>query len=238
MDVQPSVPCYRDLNRLFDQQVVPCTVNETMIAAFRELLLGLGPSCSACYWLLMARLAELALLCAGHYADCGEIGAAGDLLVNPRRIDIHLRGADRPVAKDRHRGLSEQFNPLGLPFPAFTAWFRQNAISYVVEPALLPDFQARLEASGWLSAPFLSAFRKRMSMIADAMRFASADPDFDATHQCRFTDATYRLLGRDVEHTCSDPTYDSAFLSDPWTREDTPAAGADKTSAFPAMAGF
>lgn len=236
-DIQPSVLCYRDFNRLLDQQVVPCAVNETMIAAFRETLLGLGPSCSACYWLLMARLAELALLCAGHYADCGEIGAAGDLLVNPRRIDIHVRGADRPVVKDRHRRLSDQFNPQRLPFPAFAAWFRQNAISRVVEPALLPGFQARLEASGWLSAAFLAAFQKRMARVADAMRFASAGTAFKAPHQCRFTDATYRLLGRHVEHTCSDPTYDSAFLSDPWTREEPAAAVAEKASAVTALVG-
>jgi len=233
MDVQPSVPCYRDLNRLLDQQVVPYTVNETMIAAFRETLHGLGPSGSVCYWLLTARLAELALLCAGHYADCGEIGAAGDLLVNPRRVDIHVPGADRPIVKDRRRRLSEQFNPQSLPLPAFTAWFRQNAVSRVVEPALLPDFQACLEASGRLSAALLNAFQKRMSRVADAMRFASAGRAYKATYQCRFTDATYRLLGRDVERTCSDPTYHSAFLADPWNREDTAAARAEKTSALP-----
>jgi len=233
MDVQPSLRCYRDFNRLLDEQVVPYTVNETMIAAFRERLHRLGPSPSACYWLLTARTAELALLCAGHYADCGEIGAAGDLLVNPRRVDIHVRGADRPVVKDRHRPLSEQFNLQGRPFPAFTAWFRQNAVSRVVEPALLPDFQARLEASGWLSTALVSAFQKRMSRVADAMRFACVGTALPADHQCRFSDATYRLLGHDVERTCSDPTYHSVFLVDSWIREDTAATAADTDSTLP-----
>ena len=212
MDARPAVRRYGDLNRLLDQQVVPYTVNENQIVALREMAGHLGPPHSTCYWLLMARLAELTLLLAGYYADCGEIGAAGDLLVNPRRIEIHVRGADRPVVKDRHRRLSEQLNPGGLSFVAFADWFRRNAISRIVEPALLPDFMTRLEGSGWLSEAFLNALQDRMSQVADAMRFASTGGALRTTWQCRFNDATYRLLGRHIARTCSDPVYRSTFL--------------------------
>ena len=223
---------YRDLNDCLDRQVVPYTVNEAMIASFRDALCRYGTPHSACYWLLMARLTELALLCAGHYADCGEIGAAGDLLVNPRRVDVHLKGAPRPIVKDRHRCITEQFNPEGLPFPAFSNWFSRNAISRVVEPALLPDFQVRLEASGWLSETFLSGLRDRMANVADTMRFTSTDgAAVRTTHKCRFSDTTYRMLGRHIERTCRDPTYQSALLADPWMRDCARAAAAE--ASFP-----
>jgi len=256
LDVHPAVRHYRGLNRLLDQQVVPYTVNEARIVAFRERVFRLETPSSACYWLLMARLAELALLCAGHYAGCGEIGAAGDLLVNPRRIEIHVRGADRPFIKDRHRRLSEQFNPRGLSLPEFTDWFRRHAFSRIVEPALLPDFLVRLQGSGWLSEAFLSALQDRMTQVADAMRFASigriADPPdggqafgpgcsagggFRAAQRYRFNDATYRRLGRHVERTCSDPAYRSTFLAEPLIRCGTTAAAAGELfSALPAQA--
>jgi hypothetical protein len=236
MDARHAVRHYGDLNRLLDQQAV-YTVNENQIAAFREMAGRLGPPHSACYWLLMARLAELALLCAGHYADCGEIGAAGDLLVNPRRIEIHVRGIDCPIVKDRHRRLSEQLNPGGLSLAAFSDWFRRNAISRIVEPALLPDFVDRLKGSGWLAETFLNVLQDRMSQVTDAMRFGAAGSAPQPTWQCRFNDATYRLLGRHIARTCREPAYRSVFLVAS-RREDPPTAPfpADKSFAPPAQA--
>ena len=236
MDADPAVRRFGDLNHLLDQQAVPYTVNENQIVALREMLDRLGSPLSACYWLLMARLAELALLCAGHYADCGEIGAAGDLLVNPRRIEIHVRGIDRPIIKDRHRRLSEQLNPGGLSLAAFSDWFRRNAISRIVEPALLPDFMTRLKGSGWLSKAFLNALQDRMSQVADAMRFGSTGGALRPTWQCRFNDATYRLLGRHIARTCCEPAYRSVFLVAPRKGDHpTTMSAMDKSFAPPAQ---
>jgi hypothetical protein len=231
--------CDRRLNDLLDQQVVPYAVNEAMIAAFREKLCRDGRPHTDGYWLLMARLAELALLCAGHYADCGEIGAAGDLLLNPRRIDIHLRGADRPIVKERHRRLSEQFNPGGLSFPAFTHWFQRNAITNLVEPALLPDFADHLRHSGRLAASFLASFQEGMSRVADTMRFASTGSVSHVTaegqsHQCRFEATVYHRLGREVARTCQAPSYRSPFLVKRRVRVGAAAATRKAAPAFTA----
>jgi hypothetical protein len=166
-------------------------------------------------------------LCSGHYADGGEIGAAGDLLLNPRRIEIYLRGMDRPIVKERHRRLSEQLNPGGLSFHEFARWFRCNAVTHIVEPALLPDFAEHLTQSGWLAETFLTAFQERMSQVADTMRFISTRvarmPAGEFSHRCRFDDTCYRDLGREVARTCSDIAYCSPYLTAPWTRD----AGAD-----------
>ena len=73
-------------------------------------LKGDGPS----YWLLLVRLTEAALLCAGNYADNCEYEAAGDFLVNPREILVHRRGDGRSTTKNRHGRLSEQFGLEGV----------------------------------------------------------------------------------------------------------------------------
>jgi hypothetical protein len=110
---------YRRTNDRLDQEVVPYTVNEASLVAYRDMVCREGNPAAACYWLLMDRLAELALLCAGYYAGCGEVTAAGDLLFNPLRIYVHVRGRHQPIVKDRHRPLSEQLNTGGHSIPHF-----------------------------------------------------------------------------------------------------------------------
>jgi len=64
---------------------------------------------SPSYWLLLVRIAEAALLCAGNYADNCEYEAAGDFLVTPREILVHRRSDGHSEAKNRHGRLSRQF---------------------------------------------------------------------------------------------------------------------------------
>lgn len=120
----------------------------------------------------MARLAELTLLCAGHYADCGEVTAAGDLLVNPRRTDIDMQGVVQSIRKDRHRRLSEQLDPGGLSPAEHMDWLKRNTTVKVTEPPLLTDFLFRLMQSGSIEEEFLNAFEDRMNVVADTMRFS------------------------------------------------------------------
>ena len=49
------------------------------------------------YWLSMSRVMELALLCAGNFADFGQICKAGDFIVNPRHTEVHIEGIWEPV---------------------------------------------------------------------------------------------------------------------------------------------
>jgi len=256
-EISHDFDLFRRINDRLDQEVVPYTVNETSLVAYRDMVCREGNAAAACYWLLMARLAELALLCAGYYADCGEVTAAGelallcagyyadcgevtaagDLLFNPQRIDVHVRGKRQPIVKDRHRPLSEQLNTGGAPFPEFRDWFHHNAITRVMEPALIPDLLSRLTHSGWISAAFLDAYQARMSQVADAMRFGScatglsafpeqpaaragrsSDRGIRPTHHCRFETTCYRRLGQDIEQTWRDAAYRSPFLVTAWHR--------------------
>jgi hypothetical protein len=228
---------YRRFNRRLDQLSVPAAVNESLIAGLREQLDAGGDPRSGVYWLLTARLAEMALLCAGHYADCGETGAAGDLLLNPRRVLVYLRGAPGPLLKERHRPLSDQFNPGGLSLPDFAAWFRDNAMTHIAEPALLKAFRSRLEGCGRMAA-YLEGFKARLSRVADVMRFgfAARSPQTGRPHPltCGFDTVEYRRLGRHVIRICNTPAFHSPYLATPVVRQDIPhaVAGLSRRDVF------
>jgi hypothetical protein len=66
---------YTRFNHLLDQQVVPYTVNESTVVAFREVLCRKGNPDSLCYWLLMARLrsSELCYEVSGQLSDAFPI---------------------------------------------------------------------------------------------------------------------------------------------------------------------
>ena len=214
---------YRRFNRRLDQLSVPAAVNESLIAGLREQLDAGGDPRSGVYWLLTARLAEMALLCAGHYADCGETGAAGDLLLNPRRVLVYLRGAPGPILKERHRPLSDQFNPGGLSLPDFAAWFRDNAMTHIAEPALLPAFRSRLARCARMAA-YRERFQARLTRVADVMRFGftARGPQTGRPHRltCGFDTAEYHRLGRHVTRSCSNPAFHSPYLAAPLVRQD------------------
>ena len=75
-----SAPLLR-LNRKCDLTEVPAGVSEAIIEEILSDLAAIDPSPSpAQYWLVVARLAEMTLLCAGHYADNAEFGLAYRLL--------------------------------------------------------------------------------------------------------------------------------------------------------------
>jgi hypothetical protein len=78
-----AAPTLLSFNRRYDRLVVPAEVSEAIIEGLLADLLGIDAVPSvAQYWLLMARLAEMTLLCAGHYADNAELDLACRLLIS------------------------------------------------------------------------------------------------------------------------------------------------------------
>jgi hypothetical protein len=94
----------------------------------------------------------------------------GDLLVNPRRIDVYRRGRATPVGKDRHRGLSQQFaaaSGSGNP----VAWLSREIIPHIREDALLPYLREMLASCGYISPEYRADLDRRMSRVADTIAF-------------------------------------------------------------------
>lgn len=136
------------------------------------------------FWLTLARIAELALKLAGDYADTGEFQAAGDLLVNPRRIDVYLRGQSDPVIKHRHGALSDQFaQAIGTEKPV--VWLGRETFPHIRTAALLPFLERMLAASGLISPDYLAGLRQRMCKIADTVAFLMAWQIGDSTRLYR-----------------------------------------------------
>jgi hypothetical protein len=104
------------LNEALDHLNVPYDVNEQTIENFLQNLKAFDTTHQPAYWLMMARLFELSLILAGHYADNCEFSEAGDLLVNPRKVLIHRKGYPYPLRKSRHGRLTEQLNKVEPDF--------------------------------------------------------------------------------------------------------------------------
>ncbi|MFZ1986336.1 MAG: hypothetical protein WAU91_18130 [Desulfatitalea sp.] len=132
------------INRQLDRIGVPYEVNESRIDAFLDELETVDPAENQAYWLILARLTEVTLLCAGHYTDHCEFSAAGDLLVNPRKIMIHIKGRADAFTKEQHRPLSNQLACMALTGKDGARVSMREAACETVTPALLPALRERL----------------------------------------------------------------------------------------------
>ena len=79
-----SVQILLYFNELLDSKANLFSLNERVIEDLIEELDEITPIKDQGYWLTLTRINELALVCAGNYADNCEFSLVGDLLVNPR----------------------------------------------------------------------------------------------------------------------------------------------------------
>ncbi len=225
----------RDYNASLDQDAVPSNLCENFFESRLCELEQMAPERSGpyeIYWLTYARLFELALLCAGNYADHFEFAAAGDLLVNPRLILIHLKNGCRAVRKDRHRKLTQQFRYVAGKRDAVVTWLKENTVPEIAEKPLLPHMQEGMARSGFLSKEYLDLVERRMKRISDAIGFLAAwhfadrsafylrvhcaslsEKSFIESNLCRFDKEVFFELGQDVRRLGLDPCRKSRFLN-------------------------
>jgi hypothetical protein len=184
------------------------------------------------YWLTLARINELALLCAGNYADNCEFRLVGDLLLNPRRVLIYMRGSLQPVTKIRHKSLTEQFRYVAESRLGVVQWLKNETLQEIKEEALLPHLYEVLENSGRLQIHYLDAVYERKTRIAALSGFLASSGFKDGTdfHQwmhhaspadrslvesmlCRFDYGIFFALGEEIRLIAEDPTRTSSFLA-------------------------
>jgi hypothetical protein len=220
------------LNAELDRITTGWLVNETAIEGWLDRLQASASVNDPCFWLLMARLTELAVVCTGRYADACELAAAGDLLVNPREIRVHFHG-DTPSAVVKHRrgALSAQFNTTRAPHLDFIRRMRQTAAVEIVKAPLLTFLTDMLETSGLLSACYLDKVRARMNRIAETIGFLCSWQVADAvdlnqrlgaatretrqfvqSHLCNFDLNLFEALGHDVQCLATDVAASCDFL--------------------------
>jgi len=205
-------------NHELECEAVPFRLNETVLERSLHRLEALDVGTSVAYWMTYARVAELVLFCAGGYADAMEFRAAGDLLVNPRCVLIHLPSDSRTVIKDRHRPLTEQFAHVASKRSSVVQWLKRNAVVQVSRKPLLPLMASRLRSSGALSEDYLESVDARMRKLADnlaffalrreSVRFAAGNPpeavppceqELRMQNRCGFDLQEFNALGGALE---------------------------------------
>lgn len=219
------------LNALLDEDAHLSRFNEPLLEERLRSLEEINPMRGAAYGLTLARINELALLCAGNYADHGEVQGVGDLLFNPRRIWVHIKGMPGPVVKERHMALTEQFADMAATRADVVAWLRDETVLEIEQQALLPHLYHKLRGSRAVSREYLDSVNKRMTKIADLTSlFASGhfvdgfdlhqwlehagpdDREFVESKLCRFDRRLFGELGKAFERTLQLKDMQPAFL--------------------------
>jgi hypothetical protein len=232
--IEITLSAFSEYNASLEEDAAPSKLNEDFIESKLSELEQIESDCSEngeIYWLTYARLFELALLCAGNYADHFEFAAAGDLLVNPRLILIHFKSGCKEVKKDRHRKLTEQFRYVAGKREAVVTWLKQETFPEIVEKPLLTHMHEQMSRSGYLSKEYLDLAERRMKRVADAIGFLASwhlkaetafylqvqgaspsEKSFIESNLCRFDKEIFIELGQNLRKLAVDPRHKSRFI--------------------------
>lgn len=221
------------INAELEKMGSPLLLTEESLERCWVRALELKEDCAST-WLLLVRLAEAALLCAGNYADHCEFRAAGDLLVNPREIIVRPRCSGRAIIKDRHGRLTEQL-AFASAHPFETQKRPSTAFDLeVTRMPLLPHMTQILKESGRVARCYIRRLEEGQIKVADTLSFLSAwqivdsadlwrrltatptpDRAFVESRLCRFDMRIFERIGADLTQSLMDPNGLSPFLSPP-----------------------
>ena len=163
-----------DFNARMQRDAFATLLNEKYLEKLLSEFQAIPRFSPAVHGLTLTRLNELALICAGNYADSCEFSAAGDLMVNPPEVMVHVRGKVHPVLKDRHNKLTAQFKDAAACGTSLINWFIKNTIVEVRKKPILMRLNDMMKASGVVSDFYIASADRRMKQIADTMGFLSA----------------------------------------------------------------
>ena len=230
-DVEITEKILVDFNYRLEDIFSTMSLNEGFLEQKVSELEEIGPINAESYWLTLARLNELVLLCAGNYADNLEFTAAGDLLVNPRRILVHIKNRIRPVIKKRHSRITDQFKNVASTRGEVIQWLKKKTLLEIKKEPLLPYLYENLKKSGYMSQEYLHSIDRKMKKIANVivLLWSLHLPDSHDFHQwlqhttqserkfiksrlCNFDTRTFYDLGHDIHQIIQGEGYKSKFL--------------------------
>ncbi len=160
------------INASIDNSCQISLLNESRLEYLYRLLSECD-SGSYLYHLLLARVFELSLFLAGHYADHGEITAAGDLVVNPRKVNVYIHGAPGPIRKKRHETISQMLKSrVSLDQgESIFEFIRNKTMTHVMEEPIIKELFDRMEASCWFTDHYIQVSVKRIENITHTMGY-------------------------------------------------------------------
>jgi hypothetical protein len=229
--IKSSARALIDYNYSLEKDSLVSSLNEKFLEQKISELEEIDSIREELYWLTFARLNELALFCAGNYADNFEFTSAGDLLVNPKLIAVHVRGLSEPVVKNRHSGITEQFGCAASTKKEVINWLKNETLVEIKKEPLLPYLYKILKKSGYLSKAYLSSIDTRMKKIADVIghlcswhlpnkhdlhqrlqQATQSEREFIKSRLCQFDTRTFYDLGFDFHKIIEGEGYKSKFL--------------------------
>ena len=232
-------------NSSLEDEALVSRLNEEFLQQKIDVLERITSIFDEMYWLTVARINELTLLCAGNYADNFEFTGAADLLVNPRLVLIHFRNLPKPVVKIRHLRTTEQFRNTAYSEEGVIQWLKKEAFYEIKKKPLLPELYGRLKNSGYISQEYLESADRRMKQIADTIHFlmswhihnisdycqrlqcaTQSEREFIESNLCRFDKKTFHQLGYDLRQLIRSNGYESKFFkpkSERFSRRDLKA---------------
>ncbi len=218
------------LSRDLHKQFIDLYVTEEFLVHQMEQLESSGELDGAVeiYWLSMSRVMELALLCAGNFADFGQIREAADLMVNPRHTEVHIDGIWEPVRVKRYKRMTEQFTDYAPLGKNVREWLRDNTHLVHVKGPLIPDLYTMLKGADTLSESYLSSVYLRMQKISETMSFVMQgqmmdqnyplsgvlpeEKEFVEANLCRYNREKFHQIGVDIGELLKDEQYCSSFI--------------------------
>jgi hypothetical protein len=135
-----------ELNYRLHEEAVDAHVNKSFIEQWLMRLWTILSPRPECFWLFLARINELALLCASRYVDCCEFSAADGLLVEPGCVLLNAENGKTSVSQD--------IGVRGRP--------------------LLPSLYDLLKGSGYMTEDYLLSVSRRTEQIAQGLRMLLA----------------------------------------------------------------
>jgi hypothetical protein len=138
----PLLDAWFELNYRLQEEAIDAHINKSFIEQWIARLWTIVSPRPQCFWLFLARINELALLCASRYVDCCEFSAAEELLVEPSSIFLHVEG--------KVTAASQEWGSRAGP--------------------LLPFLCSLLKGSGYMTEGYLLSVSRRTQKIGEVMR--------------------------------------------------------------------
>lgn len=146
----PLLDAWFELNYRLQEEAGDIHVNRAFVERWIIRLWTIVSPRPQCFWLFLARINELALLCASRYVDCCEFAAADELLLAPSRIFLDPAGG-RTVSQEKGgcAGRGRECIPTEMK-----------------SRPLVPCLYNLLKGSGYMTDGYLLSISKRTDKIA------------------------------------------------------------------------
>ncbi|MDD5207447.1 MAG: hypothetical protein PHS17_18610 [Desulfobacterales bacterium] len=147
----PLLDAWFELNYRLQEEANDINLDRTFVERWILRLWTIVSPRPQCFWLFLARINELALLCASRYVDCCEFAAAGELLVEPSDVFLRIDGGRTPASED-------------------AGWGREPAPVEMIPVPLLPCLYNLLDGSGYMTENYLLSISYRTYRIKQVAR--------------------------------------------------------------------